>query len=110
MNIRPLPQIYTLLVGITYMLGGGLFGIATFRASVLPRRPAGLFAAVALLTPLAALLPHEIQRLAAVPMGIAVACLGYALLSERREGAIELPCGSRSTRMSDHTSVAWRRP
>ena len=29
MNIRPLPQIYALLVGITYTFGGGLFGIAT---------------------------------------------------------------------------------
>jgi hypothetical protein len=58
-------------------------GIASFRASVLPRWPAGLLAVTALLTPLAALLPHEIQRLAAVPMGISFAWLGQALWSER---------------------------
>jgi hypothetical protein len=40
-----------------------------------------------LVTPAAALLPHAIQRLAAVPMGIAVAWLGYALWSERRDKA-----------------------
>jgi hypothetical protein len=47
MNIGPLPAIYSL--GIPYMLGGLLFGIATLRAGLLPRWPAGL-------------LPHEIQR------------------------------------------------
>ena len=71
-------------VGITYLLGGLLFGIAIFRARVLPRWPAGLLAVTALVTPAAALLPHAVQRLAAVPMGIALAWLGYSLWSERR--------------------------
>jgi len=84
MNIGALPATYNVLVGIPYMLGGLVFGIATFRARVLPRWPAGLLAVVALLTPLAALLPHAIQRLAAVPMGLALAWLGYALWSEGR--------------------------
>src|SRR5215204_1141581 len=75
--------------GILYMLGGLLFGIATFRAGILPRWAGGLLAVTAALTPLAALLPHDIQRLAAMPMGIALACLGYALWSERREQAAE---------------------
>ena len=83
MNIGALVPIYS-LVGIFYLLGGLVFGIATFRARVLPRWPAGLLAVVAVLTPAAGLLPHAIQRLAAVPMGIAVAWLGYALWSERR--------------------------
>ena len=76
------------------MLGGLVFGIATFRARVLPRWPAGLLAVVAVLTPLAALLPHATQRMAAgVPMGIAMAWLGYSLWSERREPASEpVPC------------------
>jgi hypothetical protein len=72
------------VVGITYLLGGLLFGIAIFRARVLPRWPAGLLAITALVTPAAVLLPHAVQRLAAVPMGIALAWLGYALWSERR--------------------------
>ena len=84
MNIGVLPAAYGLL-GILYMLGGLLFGIATLRAGILPRWPAGLLAVAAALTPAAALLPHDIQRLAAIPVGLALAWLGYALWSERSE-------------------------
>jgi hypothetical protein len=83
-NLGALPALYNLGVGIPYMLGGLLFGIATLRAGILPRWPAGLLAVAAVLTPAAALLPHAIQRLAAIPVGIALAWLGYALWSERR--------------------------
>ena len=72
------------LVAILYLLGGLLFSIATVRAGVLPRGPAALLALTALLTPAAVLLPHEIQRLAAIPMGLPLAWLGYALWTERR--------------------------
>ena len=82
-NFGALPILFA-LVGITYMLGGLLFGVATFRAGVLPRLPAGLLALAATLTPLAALLPHAQQRFAAVPVALAIAWLGYALWSERR--------------------------
>src|SRR5215218_4702893 len=84
MNIEPLPAIYSLGIGIPYMLGGLLFGIATLRAGILPRWPAGLLAVAATLTPLAALLPHDIQRLAAIPVGLTLAWLGYTLFSEWR--------------------------
>lgn len=87
-NLGVLPALFA-LSGILYMLGGLLFGIATFRAGILPRWAGGLLAATAALTPLAALLPHQIQRLAAMPMGLALALLGYALWSERREKASE---------------------
>jgi hypothetical protein len=82
MNIGALVPVYGLL-GVLYLLGGLSLGVATFRAGILPRGPAGLLAVTALLTPLAVLLPHEVQRLAGVPMGIAFAWLGYALWSER---------------------------
>ncbi|MFN8473505.1 MAG: hypothetical protein U0822_15045 [Anaerolineae bacterium] len=95
MNIGPLVAIYA-LVGITYMLGGLLFGIATFRAGILPRWPAILLAVTAAVTPAAVLLPHEIQRLVGVPVGIAVAWLGYALWSERRASALEPSPGRRT--------------
>lgn len=88
MNIGALPAVYG-LTGILYMLGGLLFGIATFRAGILPRWAAGLLAAASAVTPAAALLPHEIQRFAGIPVGLAVAWLGYALFSERREKASE---------------------
>jgi hypothetical protein len=88
-NLGALPAIYSVGVGITYMLGGLLFGIATLRAGILPRVPAGLLAIAATLTPLAALLPHAQQRFAAVPVALALAWLGYALWSERRASASE---------------------
>jgi hypothetical protein len=86
MDIGALVPTYT-AVGILYLLGGLVFGIATVRAGVLPRWPAILLAVTALVTPAAVLLPHAIQRLAAVPMGVALAWLGYALWSERRAPA-----------------------
>ena len=85
-DLGAIPTLWA-LAGILYMLGGLLFGIATFRAGILPRWAGGLLAVTAALTPLAALLPHAIQRLAAIPMGLALASLGYALWSERREQA-----------------------
>ena len=43
MNLGALAAVYA-LVGVLYMLGGLLFGIATFRAGILPRWAAGLLA------------------------------------------------------------------
>lgn len=83
MDIGALPAVY-IVISLLYLLGGLLFGIATFRAAVLPRWPAALLAVAAAVTPAAALLPHAIQRFAAVPMGLALAWLGYALWSERQ--------------------------
>lgn len=79
------------LVGIFYMLGGLVFGIATIRAGVLPRWPAVLLAVTAVVTRAAVLLPHAQQRFAAVPMGVALGWLGYALWSERRAQAAAPP-------------------
>lgn len=93
MNIGALPTLYGLL-GLLYIVGGLLFGIATFRAGVLPRWPAGLLAAAAAVTPAAALIPHPLNRALAVPMGLALAWLGYALWSERRAQAAQPLPGS----------------
>jgi hypothetical protein len=88
-SLGPVPAIYA-LAGAGYMLGSLLFGIATFRARLLSRWAAVL---LALSGPLAAilgtLLPHPLDRMAAVPMGLALAWLGHALLSERRAQAAE---------------------
>lgn len=83
MNIGAIVPAFT-IVGILYLTGGLLFGIATFRAKVLPGTPAALLAVTALLTPAAVLLPHEVQRLAGMPMGLSLAWLGFALWSEKR--------------------------
>ncbi|HEU5327048.1 MAG: hypothetical protein ACTHNK_10030 [Thermomicrobiales bacterium] len=83
-----LPALYSVM-GVLYMLGGLVFGLATFRAGVLPRWPAGLLAVVSAVTPAAALLPHHLQRLVGMPVGLALAWLGFALWVERRAHAVD---------------------
>jgi hypothetical protein len=89
MNLGALATIYK-LVSALYVLGLVLFGIALFRARILSRWAAVL---LAISGPLAIimglLLPHQLERLAAMPMGVALAWLGYALWSERREPAAQ---------------------
>lgn len=82
--LGPLPTLYS-VVGLGYILGGLLFGVATLRAGILPRWAGGLLVVAAAVTPIAAVLPHQIGRFAAVPVALAFICLGYALWSERRE-------------------------
>ena len=108
-NLGTLPMLYT-LVGIGYILGGLLFGIATLRAGILSRWAAGLLVVASalplafVLPSVAALIPPNIQHLAAMPLGIAVAWLGYALLSERREQASE-PLPDRGSQELRQTGV-----
>ena len=82
-NLGALPTIWT-LTGPVYILGGLLFGIATFRAGILPRWAGALLAVSTVLAPIAALLPNASQPKIAIPMGLALAWLGYALWSEKR--------------------------
>jgi hypothetical protein len=88
MNLGALPALYA-LTSAGYVLGGLLFGIATLRAGILPRWAAGLLAVGAVAPFVLAMLPHPLDRTFAVPMGVALAWLGYALFSERREQAAE---------------------
>jgi hypothetical protein len=89
-NLGAFPAIYMLAGIVGYVLGGLLFGIATFRAGVLPRW-AGALLALGVILPLvlSSVVHHPFDRLFAVPVGLALAWLGYALLSERREKAAE---------------------
>jgi hypothetical protein len=88
MNLGALSTVWPLTAPV-YMLGGLLFGIATIRAGILSRWAAGLLAAGTVLAPVAALLPLELQPKMAVPVGLALAWLGYALWSERRAQAAQ---------------------
>jgi hypothetical protein len=84
-----LPTLWN-ISGLLIILGPLLFGIATFRARVLPRWAGGLLALVAVLVPVGAFVPAEYQpELIMIPLGLAVAWLGYALFSERRKQASE---------------------
>ena len=101
-NLGALPTVYGLLIGVVgYVLGGLLFGIATFRARVLPRWAGGLLAIGTLLPVLlSSVVHHPLDRLFAVPVGLALAWLGYALFSERREHVSEAILGKVSSQLS----------
>lgn len=86
MNLGAFATVFSLLP-IFYLLGLLLFGIAMFRARILSRWAAGLLALSGPIAVVLSLLGHPLDRLAAVPMGIALAWLGYALFFERRENS-----------------------
>ena len=83
-NLGVLPTLWA-LSGPMYIFGPLLFGIGTFRAGVLPRWAAALLIAGSALTPLAAFLPPAYEPKVMVPVGLALAGLGYALFWERQE-------------------------
>jgi hypothetical protein len=88
-DLGALPTLWT-LSGPLYILGGLLFGIATFRARILPRGGAVLLALGTALAPLAKLLSLAAQPKIAIPTGLALAWLGYALMSERHTPVAQL--------------------
>jgi hypothetical protein len=87
------------LMGVLYLLGGLLFGAATLRAGILPRWAAGVLAFGSALSPALALLPPQVEPLGALPMGLGLAWLGYALWSERRPHATPVARGAASLRL-----------
>ena len=82
-NLGALPTLWN-ISGPMYILGPLLFGIATFRARVLPRWAGALLVLGAVLIPVGAVVPPEWQAKIMLPVGLAFAWLGYALFSERR--------------------------
>ena len=87
-DLGVLPTLWT-LSGPLYILGGLTFGIATFRAGILPRGAAVLLALGTVLAPLASQLSLTAQPKIAVPTGLALAWLGYALMIERPASVVE---------------------
>ena len=77
------------LSGVTYMVGGLLFGIALFRARVLARWAAALLAVGTAATVALAVLPESFNRPLAVPTGVALIGLGISLWREQRKTASE---------------------
>ena len=99
MNLGAFAAVFSFLP-ILYLLGLLLFGIAMFRARILSRWAAGLLALSGPIAVVLSLLGHPLDRLAAVPMGIALAWLGYALFSKRRERSSEVVPGKVSSQFS----------
>ena len=98
MNVGVLAALWGLSDAL-FALGGLVFGIATFRARILPRWAGGALTIAIILAPVSALLPNELRPLVAVPIGFALAGLGYALWSERREHASEAIPGRASPQL-----------
>ncbi len=72
------------VVGVLYMAGGLVFGIALFRANVLARWACVLLAVATPLSLAIPLLPFINQRLFAVPTGLALIALGTSLWRQQR--------------------------
>lgn len=71
--------------GLLYIGGALLLGMAVVRARVLSRGVGILLIAAAVITPIAGvLLPHALERMAAVPMGFALIWLGSSLWADQR--------------------------
>jgi hypothetical protein len=81
-DVGTLPVFFAVVSGL-YLVGGLVFGIAVFRAGILQRGAAVLLAGGTVLSLAAAVLPHEVGRYAAVPVGLAMVWLGWSLWSER---------------------------
>ena len=90
-NLGVMPTMWNISTPM-FILGSLLFAIATFRAGILPRWAAVLLALGSLMVPVGALVPTELQaKIIMIPMGLGIAWMGYALLTERRAPASE-PC------------------
>jgi hypothetical protein len=96
-DLGVLPTLWN-ISGPLYIFGPLLFGIATFRARVLPRWAGALLVIGAVLVPVGALVPPEYQPRIMLPAGLALAWLGYALFSERRERLSESLLDQRTAR------------
>ena len=91
-DLGALPTLWS-ISGALVLGGCILFGMATFRARVLPRWAATVFGAgIVVSAPIAAAL--QAPRLTAVPIGLGLAWMGYALWSERRTHAAAAPAGA----------------
>jgi hypothetical protein len=72
------------VAGVTYLLGGFVFGIALYRARIVARWAALLLSIGAVASLLAGALPDSIFRTATFPTAIAIIGLGYSLWREKQ--------------------------
>ncbi len=85
-DIGALPVLFG-VAGLGFSIGGLLFGIALFRAGVLPRWASALFAYGTVSALALAVLPESFSRPFAVPTGLALIGLGASLWRDQRRQA-----------------------
>ncbi|MCU1572147.1 MAG: hypothetical protein JWO93_229 [Micrococcaceae bacterium] len=85
--------------GLALVSGGLLFGIAVFRAHVITRWPAALFAVAVVATLAIHVLPQVNERLFAVPIGVALVGLGVALWREQLSHTTHPSAGFKNSRL-----------
>ena len=104
-DLGALPALWS-ASGALFVGGSLLFGVATLRAGILPRWASALLAfGLPAFGIVVALVPVDIHRVAATPIGLGLAWLGYALWSERRAVAAE-PLVGRLVAQPDQTGAA----
>jgi hypothetical protein len=102
-DLGALPTLWSVSSAL-FLAGTVLFGIATLRAGIVPRLASVLFAfGVFLAGPAVALIGSP--RLAAVPIGLGLAWMGFALWSERRLPSTQPRLGT-ATPHADQTAAA----
>jgi hypothetical protein len=82
-------QVAFIVSGLTYVVGGAIFGIALFRARVLARWAAVLLAVGTVATLALKVLPPSFDRPFAVPTGVALIGLGLSLWRDQRRNPSE---------------------
>jgi hypothetical protein len=84
-------QVLFIASGIGYALGGLLFGIALFRAGILPRWASVLLACGTTSALALSALPESFSRPFAVPTGVALIGLGVSLWRDQRSETVNAP-------------------
>lgn len=79
-NLGVIPILYA-IAGLSYLLGGFLLGLSIFRAKILPCSAGLLLTIGALVTLLGAIIPHPLDRVMAIPVGLALVWVGWSMVA-----------------------------
>ena len=78
-----IPIVYT-IAGLSYLIGGFILGLSLMRATIVPRTAGLLLAGGALATILGAVIPHPLNRVMAIPVGVALVWIGWSMVGARK--------------------------
>lgn len=84
-------QLLLAVSGVGYLLGGLAFGIALFRAGLVARWASALLAVATTSTAAVAVLPESLDRLAAIPTGVALVGIGWSAWRAAAESVADVP-------------------